>query len=187
MKNKLILIGGALLVVASLYPIIQQHHHTHVMRAKRTPKEKPDLIVLNSTTYRYNKEGLLKDEIFAEKTLHYNEDNLTVVIKPKMTLYTEKRIPWTISADTGRSLDGDKVFYLTGHVRLYQASSPGSPETTITTTALTYYPRQSVAITAEEVTIIQPRAQLLACGMRVNLKKGILTTRSKTRATYDPN
>src|SRR3990167_6842018 len=181
MKSKLVIIGGLILAIASLYAIVQQHRHTQY-RARHTAhplKKRPDLIVMNSTTYSYNKEGLLKSEITAEKTLHYNEGNLTVVIRPRMIAYTEKRIPWHISADEGRSIDGDKIIHLKGHVRLYQPDAPTSPETTITTTELTYYPSQSVATTDEDVTIVRPGAKLFAHGMRVNLKKGMMITKSR--------
>ena len=161
-----------------------QNHSAKIPEAHL--QHQPDLIILNSTTSSYDQKGLLKSELTAEKTVHFDFQNSTIMTQPRMVIYTENRSLWNIRADRGYMIDGSQVIYLKGHVVLQTPHTATSTKTTITTSKLTYYPERSFAKTNQNVTILRPGAALSATGMTADLKKGILITQSKTRASYDP-
>ncbi|OGO93076.1 MAG: LPS export ABC transporter periplasmic protein LptC [Coxiella sp. RIFCSPHIGHO2_12_FULL_44_14] len=175
-----------ILIVLTAISTIVMLRHSSPLTSSLDSQHQPNLIIFNSVTYTYNKQGLLKSQTNAVKTVHYEYQNKTVLTEPRMVAYTENRIPWQIRADQGQMVDGSSIIYLEGNVVLHQPEAPTSPETTITTSALTYYPNRSFAESKQEVTIQRPGTTIVAHGMTADLKNGLVNTQSKTRATYDP-
>ncbi len=189
MSPKSIIIGMILILAACLSTALMLHYNKekHSGSLKKKQQKDPNLIVLNASFRNYNSNGLVSSFMSAPKVIHYPEKNTTVMVKPKLKVYTKKRIPWYIDADNGLANKGNKVITLWGHVTMHQPGQAGSPKTTITTSKITFYPKRSYADTDQLVTIVRPGTKLQSKGMTVNFKTGVLTTKSQTRGTYDVN
>jgi lipopolysaccharide export system protein LptC len=186
MSIKSYIIVIALIVIVVLSTTLLLHRHHPVSHQKKKSVAKPNLYIVDSTLVEFGDNGLIKSKITSSKVTHYDEQNTTVMVKPRILIYTAKRVPWHISAANGKMVHGTKVAYLWGNVLVHQPARPNAPETTIKTSKLTYYPDRHLAETNEEATIIRPDMQLRAKGMKANLKKGTIITKSKTRGIYVP-
>lgn len=61
-------------------------------------------------------QGLLKNELTADKMIHYSDDGKTHLERPVMTLYNSDTPPWVIKSEKGvLEADGDHLL-LAGHV-----------------------------------------------------------------------
>lgn len=57
-----------------------------------------------------NEDGVPKNELFADKMIHYSDDETTHLDRPIMTLYNSEVPPWVIKSDTGiLEADGDHL------------------------------------------------------------------------------
>lgn len=188
LRSKFIVLTTFLLIVSSGSVVLLFHnqHSNPENIAEIHLKHQPDLIILNSTTSSYDEHGLLKSQLTAKKTVHFDFQNSTIMTEPRMVIYTADHNVWNIQADRGHMVDGSQVIYLKGHVVLQSPGTVTSAATTVTTSTLTYYPARSFAETNQDVTILKPGVTLSAKGMNADLKKGIMITKSKTRGTYDP-
>lgn len=187
MNNKSRLTAFLLMIAACISTALMLHYNSkrHHAMHKAKPKD-PNLIVLNTSFRSFTPTGELHFKLFSPKAIHYPEKNSTVILKPQLIFYSDKRNEWRITADNALAQDGDNVVSLWGNVKIIQPKTTDSPETTITTTEITLYPKRSYAKTDQYVTINRENSTLRSKGMTVDFKKGILTTKSKTRGTYDP-
>lgn len=175
-----------LIAVACLSTILMVHSNHHRIQERATLDRRPDTFMTNVNYYEYNNQGLLHSELQTPKIMHYPHNNAARFQKPTMMIYTSEHIPWYVSADNGKSQNGIDWVYLWGHVVVHQPQEPNNPETTIKTSAMTFYPRKSYAQTDENVTITRPGSIVKAKGMNADFKKGIITLLSHSRSIYVP-
>ncbi len=135
---------------------------------------------------QYDNQGQVHMTMYTPQVSHYSKDNTSYFDKPEVLAYSQQRVPWTIQSLHGKSIhDGEQVD-LWGDVKIHQIPQPHSPETTITTTAMTIYPHRSYAETKQAVTIARPDMQIDAIGMQADFKAGIFKLLSTVRGIYEP-
>lgn len=133
---------------------------------------------------QYDLKGNIQISISAPISKHYPKDDLLYLSHPKVIVYTEDRIPWDISADYGNSTHNHQIVKLWGHVKLHQPENQHSVETTIDTEALTFYPKKSLVLSDEKVSIAQPGSLIEGRGINADLKNGIIQLLSQSRGRY---
>lgn len=186
-KARIILGIFILLVTTFGFLSIIYFHQFQSGDSNESDQHQVNLLIYHASSTEFNPNGSIKSKMTAPKATHTPFQNVTLITKPQLVVYSDKRIPWHVQADHGRMKQGSKVAYLWGHVLIHQDQSADSPATTITTSALTFYPDRSFATTRRFTTISRPGFKLKAKGMTVNFKSGVLTTHSQTQGTYIPN
>lgn len=187
MRRNLVLIGMGLLLVISLFPLLQYRHNYWITSPSVNDPTQPDFVVYHSVTHHYSATGQLKNTLFSEKIAYFKSQHLMQVTRPYVIGYHDKTQYWRITADRADSWQKDHKIELHGHVVLYQPPHDHHPETTVTTTALTYYLDRGIATTQEAVLIRQPNSQFSAVGMEFNLKTGTLVAHAHSRGQYALN
>ncbi|ACJ20670.1 LPS export ABC transporter periplasmic protein LptC [Coxiella burnetii] len=178
----------------SLLLIVAACLSTLLILRKTTSDERPSQAQLNHRPnafmrdvnyYQYDEGGLLHSHLVSPLITHFPYQNSFQFTRPHYLIYTDKRIPWNITANSGKSQQGIKRIYLWDHVKVHEPPQPTEPETTITTSMLTLFPERSFAKTNDPVTITRPNAVIKATGMTSNLKKGLVHLLSHSRGVYE--
>jgi len=134
----------------------------------------------------YNKNGFIQSNIKATSLERYQKDGESSFKYPHGLIYTKKRIPWYIRADTGRARDTANWIYLHGNVIMHQLPYPNHPETTIKTETAIIHPAKETAETDQAVLIQQLDNEVKGVGMKADMNKGIIDILSQSEGYYQP-
>ncbi len=133
----------------------------------QAPAHSADYYSKGYKKWEMNESGTLKSQLLADHMIHYSDDGTTVMTKPLMYSYNEKKPPWVIQSETGiLSADG-KNLLLNGKVTIDRAKGPGVRALTINTSNLTVKPDSSYAETKEWAELISPPNKTTGTGMKM--------------------
>ena len=145
-------------------------------------KNTVDSITTNVTYHEYDSNGKLNSTIKSPKVTHYPYDNHSHFTQPRMTFFNANGTQWHVRSDYGNSYNN--IIKLWHHVVLHQPGSLNHPETSITTSELTFYPHRSLAITHQHAKLIQPGTVLQGDGVIINTKLGTAKILQHSRGRY---
>jgi LPS export ABC transporter protein LptC len=128
--------------------------------------------------------GLPQETLQAAEMTHFTAHNLTAITKPQWTIYQATGEPWHLIADQGQAKHDVNIVQLWGHVVLAEAAGPQNKAMTILTPAVTVYPKQHYAQTAQPVFAAEPGANMHAIGMHVDFKTQIVQLYSQVYGQY---
>src|SRR3990167_10058090 len=160
--------------------------HTKTQAPLTSQKNTVDSFILQGAFTEYNEQGLIKTKMNAITITHFQKSGATQFEKPYIVTYTENRTPWHIRADQGVSDKTGSKIILTGHVNVHELQTAQHAETTITTTELTIFPKESRAVTDKMITLSRPGTVIHGTGFIANLKTGQYQLRSESEAVYQP-
>lgn len=143
-------------------------------------------ITYNGTLYQYNRDGTLTSTTTAKKITNYKLSNNTILNQPRMTSKGNDGVTWYASADLAINLPDKDIMKLQHNVVLHQPGIINHPETTITTSESTIYPKQSLAITHHRAKLIQPGTILQGDGAIVNMKSNSVKLLHNSQGSYLP-
>jgi len=135
---------------------------------------------------QFDQTGQIHTQMQTKHMKHYAKGNVAFFLEPRILIYTTKRIPWHISSNFGKSENGTTTIHLWNHVVLHQPQLDNNPETTITTSKITVYPKRSFAKTNQKVTIQRPDSVLKGIGVTADFKTGIIKLLTHSRGIYAP-
>jgi len=144
-----------------------------------------------STGY-YKKEmdiaGKIKNELTADKMIHYGDDNTTHLEKPVMTLYNPELPPWVIKAEQGiLAADGDNLL-LSGKVFISRAGTKKRRPFNINTSELKVKLSISYAETKQWAEIIDTPNRTAGVGMQATFKQPVkVKFLSRVKGRYEVN
>lgn len=96
----------------------------------------PDYFSVNYYKKEMTKQGLLKNELIADKMTHYADDGRTHLDNPVMTLYNSELPPWVIQSEKG-ILEADRDhLLLAGQVAITRSRSKKTSAIEINTSDL---------------------------------------------------
>ncbi len=184
MKQKmyrLFLFVFVLLTIFSIFIL----HHSH--NGARTTKNKIISSFADHATYEvFNREGSMKSTTTASQITHFKNSEDTFFTKPQMTTFTINRTPWHISAYHAKSNESNERIFLWGHVNIQQLSQQNHTKTTIETSELTIFPKQSRATTSKPITIYRHDSIVQGKGFTANLQSGEYELLSQSKGIYNP-
>jgi len=145
----------------------------------------PESIMTNAIITRMNStSGLPQDQLQTPLLVHYTTGDLTKMTQPRFVFMQEAGEPWHLSADQGQANNGVDLVKLSGHVALTQAKSADNPPISITTSAVTIYPKQQFAETDQPIVAQQPDKMIQAVGMQTHFKTGTVELLSHVQGKY---
>jgi lipopolysaccharide export system protein LptC len=141
-----------------------------------TPRNEPDLYMLNATISQFNPEGELQHRIAANRFTHFPLTDLTTMKFPALALGRARDSdPWEITSSEGRILPSsdyrEEIVELWNNV-LASRLSNGSTFVNIQTNSLSVYPERDYAETDEPVFIDNKSGRTTAAGMKAFLDTG---------------
>ncbi len=131
-------------------------------------------------------EGLVKNEIVADKMFHLPETDQTHLFNPVMILYHSVLPPWVIESEKGiLEADGDHLF-LQGQVRIHRDSAENRNALTINTSDLQVQLSSAFAKTQAWAEIIDGKHVTEGVGMEVVYQQPIqIKFLSNVRGRYE--
>lgn len=171
-----------LIGIASIFIL----HHGKQTEKRLLQKTTLNTFVHDATFTEYDKQGLVKTKITAEKITHYQPQGTSVFEKPFIITYSDDRRPWHIRADQATSDRTGQTIVLSGHVIAREVPTAQHAGTTITTTQITIYPKTSRVDTDKPVVLTQPGTVIHGTGFTANLKTGQYQLHSESEAIYQP-
>lgn len=174
--------------VALLSWVLVQWHEERDVEMK-IAENSPDFFSSGYYKKQMDSEGLPKNELMADKMLHYSADGSTHLEKPVMTLYSASRVsPWAINADSGiMAADGDNL-QLNGQTVINRQASKGVTALTVNTADLRVKLSSHYAETQAWAEIISPPNKTSGTGMEVTFVSPIhLKLLSKVKGRYELN
>jgi lipopolysaccharide export system protein LptC len=152
-----------------------------------TTRHDPDFMAEKLFAIRMTPGGQIKHTLFAEKMVHYPDDDTTHLASPVFTSYATANSPVTITAKQGLvSSEGENV-YFTDNVRAARAPYDNKSELVVRTSYLHIVPDDNIAKTDQPVTISDANITVDAIGLELNNETRILKLHSRVRGTYEQN
>jgi lipopolysaccharide export system protein LptC len=160
-----------------------------VLRPPATPgetvvKHDPDYIVDGLSAVRMDEQGRVKHTLRAVKMTHFPDDDVTVLVRPRLVTYSEGRAPITVtSLDAQVSANGENV-YFENDVRVVRAAVDNQSELTLETAYLHVIPDDNIAKTDRPVTIRNAAGVVNASGLELNSERRVLNLKGRVKAVY---
>lgn len=154
-----------------------------------TIRHTPDAFAENVRGTRIDESGQIADQFYSPSLWHYEDDQSIEFINPKLVVYSNKpgSTAWQITANHGNTNRDLSVINLWGNILCYQPAGPANPETRLTTSAVTLYPKQKFAHTDQFVQADQPGIQITAVGATVDLNTNQTHLISQVKGHYVPH
>ncbi|OGA49398.1 MAG: LPS export ABC transporter periplasmic protein LptC [Betaproteobacteria bacterium RIFCSPLOWO2_12_FULL_62_13] len=148
----------------------------------------PDYIVDGLSAVRMAADGAIKHTLFAEKMVHYPDDDSTRLDSPRYVSYAAAQAPVTITAREALvSSEGENI-YFRDDVLVKRAPYANKSELTMRTSYLHVIPDDNIARTDRAVTITDANTVVTAVGLELNNETRVLKLLSRVKGTYhDPN
>lgn len=150
-------------------------------------KNNPDAFMVNAAYVSFDVTGKVHNQITMTKMTHLPANDMSEFTKPKIVIYDKDDQPWNIIADNGESQAGIEEVHLSNNVKVHQDAGKNNREITITTSHLTIFPQERIAITDQPITIIQPGEVINSVGLHADLKKSEVELLSKAHIDYQPD
>lgn len=146
---------------------------------------KPDAFMEDVVATMINKEGKPSLRMAASKMTHYISNDSTEITNPQLTFYRDSPVPWHLQANYARALQGLSQLLLWDKVIIDHPGDLENEKTTFSTSTLTVFPQQQIAMTQDPVTLRQPNTEVHAVGMNADLASGNVMLLSKTEGKYN--
>ncbi|MBI4196051.1 MAG: LPS export ABC transporter periplasmic protein LptC [Betaproteobacteria bacterium] len=147
----------------------------------------PDYIVEGLSAVRMAPDGRIKHTLFAEKMVHYPDDDSTHLQSPKFVSYAAVPAPVTItSREALISSEGENI-YFRDDVLVRRAAYTDKSELVMRTSYLHVIPDDNIARTDRAVTLTDANTVVNAVGLELNSETQVLKLLSRVKGTYhDP-
>lgn len=147
----------------------------------------PDYIAEKIVARRMDPQGDVKYTLYADRMVHYPDDDSTHLEAPRFISNASARAPMTITSRTARvSSRGENVYFETD-VRATRAAYDKHSEMVMETSFLHVIPDDHIARTDRPVTITDAHTVAHAIGLELNSETRIIRFLSQFRGTYhDP-
>ncbi len=181
LKSYLVLLG---LFALAFYTVNLVESEKQKNRPQVQNENKMDAFVVNITATHFDREGNPHSQLSSPKITHYPTHDTALLEKPHIIVYQAKELPYHITAENGVSRHGSEIFDLSDNVILHQASSEKNLGITLTTQALTVYPKIDYAKTEHPVTIFNDKHRITATGMETYMKQKRIKLLSNVEGTH---
>jgi lipopolysaccharide export system protein LptC len=147
--------------------------------------DEPDYIVDGLSAMRMDDQGRVKHTLRAQKMTHFPDDDLTLLVEPRLVTYTEGASPVTVTARHARvSGNGENVYFEDG-VRIVRAPHGNRTELVVETNYLHVMPDANIAKTDRPVTLRDATGVVVASGLELNSETRVLRLQGRVKGTFD--
>jgi len=148
----------------------------------------PDYIVDGLSAVRMAPDGSVKHSLFADRMVHFPDDDTTHLRLPRFVSYAPAQAPVTITAREALvSTEGENI-YFHDDVLVTRAPYANRSELRLRTSYLHVIPDENIARTDRPVTITDANTTVHAVGLELNSETQVLRLLSRVKGTYhDPN
>ena len=152
-----------------------------------TVRHDPDYIVDGLSAVRMDEQGRVKHTLRAEKMTHFPDDDVTLLLAPKLMTYAQDRAPVSItSREALMSGNGENV-YFEHDVRVVRAAIGNQGELVLETPYLHVIPDANLAKTDKPVTIRNAAGVVTASGLELNSETRVLKLQGRVKGVFDPS
>jgi lipopolysaccharide export system protein LptC len=145
----------------------------------------PDFIAENFNITKMNLAGKPEYVLFAERMLHYPDDDSTDIVAPRLVQAQNKASPISIRSDSGTLSSRGEEAKLYGNVVVVREASKGQSEMRMQTEYLEVFPDRDFARTDKPVVITQDNSRLSGVGMEFDNKTQQFALQSRVQGTFD--
>ncbi|AHE67465.1 LPS export ABC transporter periplasmic protein LptC [Legionella oakridgensis] len=145
-----------------------------------------DTTISQLTVRQYDAHGELANYLQTPLLRHIPKDNTHWLKTPHIMITQAKESPWEIRSKQAISLYGGQKITFNKNVIIHQSQHGQTPESTLTTEEMIYFPKDKLAITDKEVTYQQPGNIVQSTGMKAYLAEKRVQLLNQARGTYDP-
>ena len=145
----------------------------------------PDYYMEDFTTLTMNQDGEPKNKLSADFLAHYPHNNSTELVRPRMEIFREDKLPLYINAETGRLTGDDDTILLQGIVEMREYDDAGSAVLEVNTSQVKVLLEEEYAETEKFATIITNSAVITGTGVRAYLPESRLEVIKHEKTTID--
>ncbi len=145
-----------------------------------------DTTVTELTLKQYNKDGILTNQLLSPLMEHIPKGNVHWFHQPHIVIVQDNDPAWDIRSLKAKSMDGGKSIVFIKQVVVHQNPGEKTPESTLKTEEITYYPEEKKATTQMFVTFEQPGNIIQSTGMNAYLDEKRVELLHKAKGIYDP-
>jgi len=144
----------------------------------------PDSFMNEVYFTRFNQQGMVENSFYTPQLVHYPQQNISKLDKPRLNTVGENGLRWIITADHGIAENGGERIFLNDHVIIQRIEKDANKNATLVTSALTSYPKRKYLETNQLVTLTQLGSMITSIGFNADLNSGDITFLSDTHSTY---
>jgi len=182
-RRQLFLAVLALIAISSTWMLM--HLSGTGGAGKPDGKLTPDYYMEDFTTLSMDADGHPKNRLYAVYMAHYQDDDTSELLRPRLEFYRPVRSPLLVQADKGWVTENAQVILLNGNVALTEHDPDGDPLLEVRTEQVRILPEQGYAETDAYATIRTTRATVTGTGMRVDLAAGRLQVLKNVRTIIE--
>jgi lipopolysaccharide export system protein LptC len=145
----------------------------------------PDYIVDGLDALRMDSQGRVKHTLRARRMTHYPDDDLTLLLDPKLVTFSEGQPPVTVTSQHARVSGNGEDVYFEEQVRVVRAADAQQSELVLNTNYLHVIPDDNIVKTNQAVTIHNDGAVVTASGLELNSETRILQLQGRVRSTFE--
>ena len=146
----------------------------------------PDYFMEDFTTTAMNETGEPRYRLYAIYMAHYQQNDTTEVLKPRMEFYRDARPPLQVTADKGWLAADNDVVLLDGNVEFVEKNNLDQYIMRINTDTARILVNESYAETDDFTEINTLRARITGTGMRASFNDGRLTVLNDVHTIIEP-
>lgn len=154
--------------------------------ALRADAQAPDYYMEDFTTVTMDRDGKPKNKLSADYLAHYPHNDGTELVRPRMEIFREGKLPLYIDAEKGRLMEDDDTILLHGVVEMREYDEAGNPVLEVSTSHVKVLPEEEYAETDSHATIVTNTAVISGTGMRAYLPEGRLEVIKHEKTTIKP-
>jgi len=177
-----------LLAVISLIVTLSLQYTENISNKSASIQDKNeadvDYSIRDFTLVSMNPRGNILYHLSAASMKHYQSDDSTRLLKPRIELHDEKKNKWVVSALTGDVSTHGETIRFKQQVQLIHSGKTDQDQLTINTESLTIKPKQHLVSTQKKIQMTGKGLVIQSDGLKADTQKGLIQLLSKVRGVY---
>lgn len=145
-----------------------------------------DTTISQLSIKQFDADGLLINSLSTPLMQHIPKGNIHLIQTPHIVINEKDQPAWDITSLKAKSFDGGKRITFIQKVVIHQNSGSKTPESTLKTEEVTYYPKEKKATTDLFVTFEQPGTTIKSQGMNAYLDEKRVELLHAAKGSYVP-
>lgn len=160
-----------IIIVSLLIATLGSYWMLHQMLDKPPPGKKaefhdPDYYLEDFITVSMDADGRPKNRLYAVYMAHYPHNDTAELLKPKMEIFRDDKLPLFVRAEKGWVTNNNEVILLHGKVRMWEDDEFGVRTLQVDTSEAKVWIEEDYAETDQYATIRSRRTTISGTGMR---------------------